>query len=81
MFTKKATIGNFIKKCFGKFYTQYIMYAYDKFQSEFIFLSSIGSVFSCAAGDGHTRKYIKKNKPDTGTHIHTKNKERTTTTK
>ena len=37
MFTKKATIGNFIKKCFGKFYTQYIIYAYDKFQPEFIY--------------------------------------------
>ena len=34
---KKATIGNFIKKCFGKFYTQYIIYAYDKFQPEFIY--------------------------------------------
>ena len=37
MFTKKATIGDFIKMGFGKFYTKYIIYAYDKFQPEFIY--------------------------------------------
>ena len=34
---EKAIIGNFMKKCCGKFYTEYIIYAYGKFQPESIY--------------------------------------------
>ena len=34
---EKAIIGNFMKKCCGKFYTEYIIYAYGEFQPESIY--------------------------------------------